>query len=628
MSDKEKNVRPPKMMGGGPNARMMMSGKKAKNFKGSFSRLIGYIAPHKLSLFFVIIFAATSTIFAIVGPKILAMATDALVVGLQATMVGAGGIDFAYIAGILLFCLALYIISSLFMYSQGFIMAGVSSKVSYDLRNSLEKKINRLPLEYFHQNSTGDVLSRITNDVDTLSQGLNQSISQFITSIATFIGVLAMMFSINVGMTFIALLTLPVSAIGVALIVKKSQKHFKGQQSYLGEVNGHVEEMYGGHLIIKAFNRENKSVEEFDEANEKLYNATWKAQFLSGLMHPLMTLIGNAGYVLICIVGAAMTVNGTMTIGGIQAFIQYVRNLNQPVSQLANISNQIQMTVAAAERVFEFLDEPEEKTVEPKFTVLNEGEEPTENSIKIDGNIRFDHVHFGYDPEQIIINDFSADIKAGQKVAIVGPTGAGKTTLVKLLMRFYDINSGSIYIDDHNIDDFTREELRTEFGMVLQDTWLYSGTIMDNIRYGKLNATDEEVIQAAKAAQIHRFIRSLPDSYNMVLNEEATNVSQGQKQLLTIARAILANARVLILDEATSSVDTRTEIQIQKAMDNLMKGRTSFVIAHRLSTIRDADLILCMNNGDIVEQGTHDELMAKGGFYAKLYNSQFDKATA
>ncbi|MEG0913430.1 MAG: ABC transporter ATP-binding protein [Oscillospiraceae bacterium] len=615
-------------MGGGPNARMMMSGKKAKNFKGSFSRLIGYVAPHKLSLFFVIIFAATSTIFAIVGPKILAMATDALVVGLQATMVGAGGIDFAYIAGILLFCLGLYIISSLFMYSQGFIMAGVSSKVSYDLRNSLEKKINRLPLEYFHQNSTGDVLSRITNDVDTLSQGLNQSISQFITSIATFIGVLAMMFSINVGMTFIALLTLPVSAIGVALIVKKSQKHFKGQQSYLGEVNGHVEEMYGGHLIIKAFNRENKSVEEFDEANEKLYNATWKAQFLSGLMHPLMTLIGNAGYVLICIVGAAMTVNGTMTIGGIQAFIQYVRNLNQPVSQLANISNQIQMTVAAAERVFEFLDEPEEKTVEPKFTVLNEGEEPTENSIKIDGNIRFDHVHFGYDPEQIIINDFSADIKAGQKVAIVGPTGAGKTTLVKLLMRFYDINSGSIYIDDHNIDDFTREELRTEFGMVLQDTWLYSGTIMDNIRYGKLNATDEEVIQAAKAAQIHRFIRSLPDSYNMVLNEEATNVSQGQKQLLTIARAILANARVLILDEATSSVDTRTEIQIQKAMDNLMKGRTSFVIAHRLSTIRDADLILCMNNGDIVEQGTHDELMAKGGFYAKLYNSQFDKATA
>ncbi|MEG2259473.1 MAG: ABC transporter ATP-binding protein, partial [Oscillospiraceae bacterium] len=435
-------------------------------------------------------------------------------------------------------------------------------------------------------------------------------------------------FSINVGMTFIALLTLPVSAIGVALIVKKSQKHFKGQQSYLGEVNGHVEEMYGGHLIIKAFNRENKSVEEFDEANEKLYNATWKAQFLSGLMHPLMTLIGNAGYVLICIVGAAMTVNGTMTIGGIQAFIQYVRNLNQPVSQLANISNQIQMTVAAAERVFEFLDEPEEKTVEPKFTVLNEGEEPTENSIKIDGNIRFDHVHFGYDPEQIIINDFSADIKAGQKVAIVGPTGAGKTTLVKLLMRFYDINSGSIYIDDHNIDDFTREELRTEFGMVLQDTWLYSGNIMDNIRYGKLNATDEEVIQAAKAAQIHRVIRSLPDSYNMVLNEEATNVSQGQKQLLTIARAILANARVLILDEATSSVDTRTEIQIQKAMDNLMKGRTSFVIAHRLSTIRDADLILCMNNGDIVEQGTHDELMAKGGFYAKLYNSQFDKATA
>ncbi len=617
----------PRPMGGGPMSGMMRGGEKAKNFKGSSSRLIQYLAPYKWLILIVLVFAAASTVFSIVGPKILARATDTLATGIKAMMLGTGGIDLAKIGEILLTCLALYVVSSLFMYVQGFIMSGVSSKVSYNLRNAIEHKINKIPLNYFHGTTTGDVLSRITNDVDTLSQSLNQSLSQFITSITSFVGVLIMMFSINAGLTFLSLLTIPVSAIGVMLIVKNSQKHFKGQQAFLGAVNGHVEEMYGGHLIIKAFNHEADSIQDFDEHNEKLYTANWKSQFLSGLLHPLMNFVGNVSYVVVCIVGASMSINGTMTIGGIQAFIQYVRNLNQPVTQLANISNQIQMTVAAAERVFEFLDEQEETEKEPKYVVLGEGETPQPNSIKIEGNIKFDHVRFGYDPEKIFIKDFCADVKAGQKVAIVGPTGAGKTTLVKLLMRFYDLNSGAIYIDGYNIEDFTREEIRTELGMVLQDTWLYSGTIMDNIRYGKLDATDEEVIAAAKAAQIHRFIRSQPDSYNMVLNEEATNISQGQKQLMTIARAILANARILILDEATSSVDTRTEIQIQNAMDNLMHGRTSFIIAHRLSTIRNADLILCMNEGDIVEQGTHNELMARDGFYAKLYNSQFETVT-
>ena len=519
-------------------------------------------------------------------------------------------------------------VSGLFSYLQHFIMAGVSSKVAYNLRNSIEQKINKLPFEYFHRNSTGDVLSRITNDVDTLSQNLSQSVTQAITSVTTFIGVLFMMLSISGWMTLVSLLVIPLSAIGVSVIVKHSQQHFKNQQNYLGAVNGHIEEMYGGHVVVKAFGTEEQSIETFDENNDKLYNAAWKAQFLSGLMQPLMAFIGNLSYVVVCIVGASLAAGGSMTIGGIQAFIQYVRNLNQPIVQLANISTQIQQTLAAAERVFEFLDEAEEPVTAAKYTVLNDGEEPTENSVKIRGDIRFDHVRFGYDADKIIVKDFSADIKAGQKIAIVGPTGAGKTTMVKLLMRFYDVNGGAILVDGHDSMEFDRHELRTEFGMVLQDTWLFNGTIMDNIRYGKLDATDEEVIAAAKAAQVHHFVRSLPDSYNMVLNEDATNVSQGQKQLLTIARAILANSRILILDEATSSVDTRTEVLIQKAMDNLMKGRTSFIIAHRLSTIRDADLILCMNEGDIVEQGTHEELMAKGGFYAKLYNSQFERTTA
>ncbi len=624
MSDlKQHQHKPPRMFGGRGHGAMMV-GEKAKNFKGSSARLLRYLSPYKGRIILVLVFAAASTVFAIAGPKILAKATDALASGVQAMLSGTGGVDLSYIGQILLICLGLYLLSSAFMYAQGFIMSGVSAKVAYGLRNALEHKINKLPLGYFHTTTTGDVLSRISNDVDTLTQSLNQSLSQFITSVTTFIGVLAMMFSISVGLTLISLLMIPISAIVVMTIVKHSQKHFRGQQEFLGSVNGHVEEMYGGHLIIKAFNHEQASIRDFDTENEKLYNATWKAQFLSGLMQPLMSFVGNLSYVAVCIVGASMTINGNMTIGGIQAFIQYVRNLNQPITQLANVSNQIQMTVAAAERVFEFLDETEEKEITPVCTVLNEGEEPQPNSVKIEGNIRFDHVRFGYDPDKIVIKDFCADVKAGQKVAIVGPTGAGKTTLVKLLMRFYDLNGGAIYIDGHNIEDFTREEIRTEIGMVLQDTWLYSGTIMDNIRYGKLDATDEEVIAAAKAAQIHRFIRSLPDSYNMVLNEEATNISQGQKQLMTIARAILANARILILDEATSSVDTRTELQIQQAMDNLMKGRTSFIIAHRLSTIRNADMILCLNEGDVVEQGTHDELMKLNGFYAKLYNSQFE----
>ena len=628
MSDTTKTKRRPGMGGHGPGGAAMRGGEKPKNFKGSLSRLMTYLAPFKIPIITVGVFAAVSTVFAIVGPKILAKATDALVQGVQKIMTGSGGIDFGYISGVLLFCLALYAVSGLFSYLQHYIMAGVTSKVSYNLRNSIERKINKLPFGYFHHNSTGDVLSRITNDVDTLSQNLSQSVTQAITSVTTFIGVLVMMLTISGWMTLVSLLVLPLSAIGVSIIVKHSQQHFKNQQNYLGAVNGHIEEMYGGHVVVKAFGTEQKSIDTFDESNDRLYNAAWKAQFLSGLMQPLMSFIGNLSYVVVCIVGASMAAGGSMTIGGIQAFIQYVRNLNQPILQLANISTQIQQTLAAAERVFEFLDEAEAPVGEAKYTVQNEGEAPADNSVKIEGDIRFDHVQFGYDPDKIIIKDFSADVKAGQKIAIVGPTGAGKTTMVKLLMRFYDVNGGAILVDGFNSMDFDRHELRTEFGMVLQDTWLFNGTIMDNIRYGKLDATDEEVVAAAKAAQVHHFVRSLPDSYNMVLNEDATNVSQGQKQLLTIARALLANARILILDEATSSVDTRTEVLIQKAMDNLMRGSTSFIIAHRLSTIRDADLILCMNEGDIVEQGTHEELMAKNGFYAKLYNSQFESATA
>ena len=570
-----------------------------------------------------------SAVFTIVGPKVLAKATDELAKGIMAVITGGDGvIDFGYIGVVLLTLLGLYLLSALFSYVQGFTMAGISAKVSYNLRQQIIQKINRLPLGYFHKVSQGEILSRITNDVDTLSQSLNQSVTQLITSVTSMIGVLIMMLSISWQLTLVALCILPLSLLLVMGVVKKSQGYFRGQQKYLGAVNGHVEEMYGGHLVVKAFNGEEKSVKAFDEQNKKLYNAGWKAQFLSGLMQPIMGFVGNLGYVAICILGASMAAGGTMTIGGIQAFIQYVRSFTQPITQMANISNQLQMTVAAAERVFEFLEEKEEAVIKPRLSLAHRSEEPSAEKIRLKGDVQFSHVRFGYDPDEVIIKDFSADVKAGQKVAIVGPTGAGKTTLVKLLMRFHDIDAGDIFVDGHNVKEFTKEDLRQEFGMVLQDTWLFNGTIMENIRYGRLDATDEEVIAAAKAAQVDHFIRTLPGGYQMQLNEEASNVSQGQKQLLTIARAILSDARIMILDEATSSVDTRTEILIQKAMDNLMIGRTSFVIAHRLSTIKNADLILCLKDGDIVEQGTHEELMDKNGFYANLYNSQFEKISA
>lgn len=616
------------MHGHGPGGRMMM-GEKAKNFKGSTRKLLSYLKPFHWAIIMVLLCAAVSTVFTIVGPKVLAKATDELAKGIMAVVTGGDGvIDFGYIGMVLLTLLGLYLLSALFSYIQGFTMAGISAKVSYRLRQQIIQKINRLPLGYFHKVSQGEILSRITNDVDTLSQSLNQSVTQLITSVTSMVGVLIMMLSISWQLTLVALCILPLSLLLVMGVVKKSQGYFRGQQKYLGAVNGHVEEMYGGHLVVKAFNGEEKSVKTFDEQNKKLYNAGWKAQFLSGLMQPIMGFVGNLGYVAICILGAAMAAGGTMTIGGIQAFIQYVRSFTQPITQMANISNQLQMAIAAAERVFEFLEEPEEKEIEPKLSLAHRCEQPSGNKIRLKGDVRFSHVRFGYDPGEVIIKDFSADVKAGQKVAIVGPTGAGKTTLVKLLMRFHDIDSGDIFVDGHNVKDFTKEDLRREFGMVLQDTWLFNGTIMENIRYGRLDATDEEVIAAAKAAQVDHFIRTLPGGYQMQLNEEATNVSQGQKQLLTIARAILSDARIMILDEATSSVDTRTEMMIQKAMDNLLAGRTSFVIAHRLSTIKNADLILCLKDGDIVEQGTHEELMEKNGFYANLYNSQFEKISA
>ncbi len=616
------------MRGHGPGGKMMV-GEKAKNWKESTGKLLFYLKPFHWAILMVLLCAAVSTVFTIVGPKVLAKATDELAKGIMAVIAGGdGAIDFGYIGMVLLTLLALYLFSALFSYIQGFTMAGISAKVSYNLRQQIIQKINRLPLGYFHRISQGEILSRITNDVDTLSQSLNQSITQLITSITSMVGVLIMMLSISWKLTLVALCILPLSLLLVTGVMKKSQGYFRDQQKYLGTVNGHVEEMYGGHLVVKAFNGEEKSVKAFDEQNKKLYNAGWKAQFLSGLMQPIMGFVGNLGYVVICIMGASMAAGGTMTIGGIQAFIQYVRNFTHPITQMANIANQLQMTVAAAERVFAFLEEPEEAAIEPRLSLAHRGEEPAANQIRLKGDVRFSHVRFGYGPDEVIIKDFSADVKAGQKVAIVGPTGAGKTTLVKLLMRFHDIDAGDIFIDGHNIDQFTKEDLRTEFGMVLQDTWLFNGTIMENIRYGRLDATDEEVIAAAKAAQVDHFIRTLPGGYQMQLNEEATNVSQGQKQLLTIARAILSDARIMILDEATSSVDTRTEISIQKAMDNLMAGRTSFVIAHRLSTIKNADLILCLKDGDIVEQGTHDELMKKNGFYADLYNSQFEKISA
>ncbi len=611
--------RGPGGFGGHGGHGMMMPGEKASDFKGTISRLIKYLGAYKLPILVCFVFSAASAVFSIVGPKILGQATTKLFEGAMGKITGSGvGIDFSAIAQILLTLALLYVLSALTGYVQSWIMAGVSVKISYRFRKDISEKINRLPLKYFDGVSQGEVLSRVTNDVDTVNQTLNQNISQIISSITTLVGVLVMMFTISWLMTLVSLLMIPLSLILVTAVTKFSQKYFVQQQNYLGHINGHIEEMYGGHLVMKAFNGEEKSVEEFDKLNKVLYNSAWKSQFLSGLMMPAMSFIGNIGFVAMCILGGWLAVQKAITVGDIQAFVQYVRSFTQPLAQVAGISNTIQQTVAAAERVFGFLDEKEEN---PDAEHMNFAQ-PSADQVE------FKNVRFGYSSDKIIINDFSASVKPGQKVAIVGPTGAGKTTIVKLLMRFYELNGGSIQLDGYDSRDFTREKLRSKFGMVLQDTWLYNGTIMENIRYGRLNATDEEVIEAAKAAHCDNFIRALPDGYNMVLDEEASNISQGQKQLLTIARAILADPKILILDEATSSVDTRTEVLIQKAMDRLMKGRTSFVIAHRLSTIRDADLILVMNDGDIVEQGRHEELLDKGGFYANLYNSQFEMAQA
>ncbi|MGX9756059.1 ABC transporter ATP-binding protein [Clostridioides difficile] len=603
-------------MGKGPMGKSIGAGQKANDFKGTMRKLIAYLSKFKVSIILVIVFAIGSASFSIVGPKILGKATTKIFEGLVSKVSGGNvGIDFDAIGKILALLLCLYLVSALFSFIQGFIMSGISQKVSYNLRQEISVKLDRLPMKYFDTKTHGEILSRITNDIDTLNQSLNQSMTQLITSVTTMIGVLIMMLSISGIMTLVALLILPISMFVISRIVKKSQKYFRSQQEYLGNVNGQVEETYSGQTIVKAFNREEESINEFDKLNDSLYNSAWKSQFLSGIMQPLMMFIGNLGYVMVSILGGWLAIKKTIEVGDIQSFIQYVRNFTQPMTQIAQVANLLQSTAAASERVFEFLEEEEEDQV-------------VENAVSIDGlegKIDFENVNFGYNSNKTIINDFSVNVKPGQKVAIVGPTGAGKTTIVKLLMRFYDVNSGSILIDGHNIKDFNRSELREMFGMVLQDTWLFSGSIMENIRYGKLNATDEEVIEAAKSAHVHRFIKTLPDGYKMKLNEEASNVSQGQKQLLTIARAILADPKILILDEATSSVDTRTEVLIQKAMDNLMEGRTSFVIAHRLSTIRDADMILVMNEGDIVEQGNHEELLKKGGFYANLYNSQFEE---
>ncbi|HEK4687114.1 TPA: ABC transporter ATP-binding protein [Clostridioides difficile] len=606
-------------MGRGPMGKSMGAGQKANDFKGTMRKLIAYLSKFKISIILVIVFAIGSASFSIVGPKILGKATTKIFEGLVSKVSGGNvGIDFNAIGKILTFLLFLYLISALFSFIQGFIMSGISQKVSYNLRKEISAKLDRLPMKYFDTKTHGEILSRITNDIDTLNQSLNQSMTQLITSVTTMIGVLIMMLSISGIMTLVAVLILPISMFVISRIIKKSQKYFRYQQEYLGNVNGQVEETYSGQTIVKAFNREDEVIEEFDKLNDSLYNSAWKSQFLSGIMQPLMMFIGNLGYVMVSILGGWLAIKKTIEVGNIQSFIQYVRNFTQPMTQIAQVANLLQSTAAASERVFEFLEEEEEVQI-------------VENAVSIDGlegKIDFENVNFGYNPNKTIINDFSVNVEPGQKVAIVGPTGAGKTTIVKLLMRFYDVNSGSILIDGHNIKDFNRSELREMFGMVLQDTWLFSGSIMENIRYGKLNATDEEVIEAAKSAHVHRFIKTLPDGYKMKLNEEASNVSQGQKQLLTIARAILADPKILILDEATSSVDTRTEVLIQKAMDNLMEGRTSFVIAHRLSTIRDADMILVMNEGDIVEQGNHEELLKKGGFYANLYNSQFEEDEA
>lgn len=599
---------------------------KAKDFKGSIGKLARYMSEYKLALVFVVIFAITSTVFNIIGPKLMGNATTEIFNGIIAKVNGTGDVNFDALGSILLLLIGFYLISSICSFIQGWLMTGVSQKVSYRLRKELIAKINRLPMNYFDRSTNGEALSRVTNDVDTLAQNLNQSITQLVTSITTIIGVLVMMLSISPLMTLVAILILPVSLALVLIVVKISQKYFKSQQEYLGHINGQVEEVYGGHNIIKAFNREERVIKDFDEANDVLYKSAWKSQFFSGIMMPVMTFVGNLGYVGVAVLGGFLAANGTIMVGDILSFIQYVKNFTQPITQLAQVSSMLQSTAAAAERVFEFLAEDEEEQCAKEHAMLTDTSGNTRNvtTLDITGDVTFEHVRFGYNPEKIIINDFSANVKQGQKIAIVGPTGAGKTTIVKLLMRFYELNGGRILIDGYDIADFDRSELRELFGMVLQDTWLFKGSIMENIRYGKLDATDEEVIAAAKAAHVDHFIRTLPGGYDMELNEEASNVSQGQKQLLTIARAILANNKILILDEATSSVDTRTEIQIQKAMDNLMKGRTSFVIAHRLSTIKDADLILVLKDGDIIEQGSHEELLEKNGFYAELYNSQFD----
>jgi ATP-binding cassette subfamily B multidrug efflux pump len=604
-------------MGGGHGPMAMMKGEKPRDFKGTMRRLLQYLGSYRISILITMLFAAGSTVFMILGPKILGNATTRLFEGVLGLISGTGtGIDFDYIGRIILTTLGLYLTSSVFSYIQGWIMSNISMDITYRFRRDIAAKINRLPFKYFDGTSHGEVLSRITNDVDTVSQTLNQSLSQIITSVISVIGVLIMMLTISWQMTLVALLIVPLSMAVIALVIGQSQKYFKQQQDYLGHVNGHVEEMYGGHIVMKAFNGEADSVARFDGLNNTLYGAAWKSQFLSGLMMPVMNFIGNLGYVGICVLGGYLAINKAITVGDIQAFIQYVRSFTQPITQIANISNILQQTAAAAERVFEFLNEAEEipDTVEPA--------RPTD----FQGLVEFKNVHFGYDAEKIIINDFSFYANPGQKIAIVGPTGAGKTTMVKLLMRFYDVNSGAINLDGHNIKDFTRGDLRCMFGMVLQDTWLFNGTILENIRYGREDATDEEVYAAARAAHVDHFVRTLPDGYNFMLNEEASNVSQGQKQLLTIARAILVDPTILILDEATSSVDTRTEVLIQTAMLELMKDRTSFIIAHRLSTIRDADWILVMNEGDIVEQGKHEKLLARKGFYAELYNSQFENA--
>ena len=602
--------------GHGPGAGMM-PGEKAKNFRGTIGKLIRYMGNYKIAIVIVMIFAVASTVFGIAGPKILGQATTELFNGLVAKITGTGGIDFGKIGEILLFLVCVYIVSAVCSFIQSWIMTGITQKICFRFRADISRKINRMPVKYFESRTVGEVLSRITNDVDTLGQGLNQSVTQLITSVTTLIGILVMMLSISPLMTLIAVVILPVSAVLIGIVVKISQKYFVAQQKYLGEVNGQAEEVFSGHNIVKAFNKEEDMLETFHKTNDILFQTAWKAQFLSGMMQPIMGFVGNLGYVAVAVAGGMLAIRGTIEVGEIQSFIQYVRQFTQPVTQVAQVSNMLQSTAAAAERVFEFLDEEEEEDMERDDSV---------HLSDMEGRVSFEHVQFGYDSNKVIIHDFNCQVEPGQMVAIVGPTGAGKTTMVKLLMRFYDVLEGSIKVDGHDLREFNRSELRENFGMVLQDTWLFKGTIMENIRYGRLDATDEEVIAAAKAAHAHHFISTLPGGYEMELNEDASNVSQGQKQLLTIARAILADNPVLILDEATSSVDTRTEERIQKAMNNLMKGRTSFVIAHRLSTIRDADVILVMKDGDIIEQGNHQELLAKNGFYADLYNSQFEAA--